>query len=316
MPETRGSRAPGPTRDESRAPRAGPDRLDLVIAGAQKAGTSSLLAYLARHPGVTAQRQPELNYFVNPTTGASSFADVSSHYFGPAPGRDTVVVGKLAGLMYEPEGLARLHREQPGARAVVVLREPVARAYSAFQHARARGREPLESFEEALDADPSRFGEDWNSRRICAYLDRSLYARHLRVVFEHLGRDAVDVVFFEDLTADPMTVAGQVLTRWGLDPSDLPARLPRENPARAARSGTLASIRRGRPARALRRVLPRAARDRLRRTYRNLNEMPTEGPGLPAAVERRLRLRLAPANAELAELLGVDLSRVWPGATG
>ena len=315
MPDTRGFPAESPIRDESGAPRAGPDRLDLVVAGAQKAGTSSLLRYLARHPRVTAQRQPELNHFVNPAE-ASTFTDVSHHYFGPAPVGDTLVVGKLAGLMYEPEGLARLRREQPRARAVVVLREPVARAYSAYLHARARGREPLDSFEEALDADPARFGDDWNSRRICAYLDRSLYARHLRVVFEHLGRDAVDVVFLEELTADPRAVAGHLLSRWGLDAGDLPAQLPRENVARTARSPALASARRGQMGRALRRVLPQAARDRLRLTYRTLNELPTGSPGLPPDVERRLRLRLDPANAELAELLAVDLSRVWPRATG
>jgi Sulfotransferase domain len=315
VPDSRGPRAESSRGGPPRADGAGPARLDLIIAGAQKAGTTSLLAYLAHHPRVTTQRQPELNYLVNPTTPRSAFTDVAGHYFGPDAAAGTVVVGKLAGLMYEPEGMAKLRREQPGVRAVVVLREPVARAYSAYLHARARGREPLDSFEEALAADPARFGADENSRRICAYLDRSLYARHLRTVFAHLGRDAVEVVFLEDLTADPRAVAGQVLSPWGLDPDALPARLPRENPAREARSSSLAALRRG-PGRALRRALPGAARDRLRRAYRSLNELPTDAPGLEPDVQHRLRARLAPANAELAELLGVDLARVWPGATG
>lgn len=315
MPDSHGSRAHSSPGGPPRAGGAGPARLDLIIAGAQKAGTTSLLSYLSHHPRVTPQRQPELNYLVNPTTPGSTFADVAAHYFGPDTAEDTVVVAKLAGLMYEPEGLAKLRREQPGARAVVVLREPVARAYSAYLHARARGREPVDSFEEALAADPARFDGDENSRRICAYLDRSLYARHLRTVFTHLGRDTVDVVFLEDLTADPRAVAGQVLSPWGLEPAALPARLPRENPAREARSSSLATLRRG-PGRALRRALPGAARDRLRRAYRNLNELPTDAPGPGPEVQRRLRARLAPANAELAELLGVDLDRVWPGATG
>lgn len=306
---------PSSTPDPTRGSLAGPERLDVVIAGAQKAGTSALLAYLAQHPGVTAQRQPELGYLVGPPPEAT-FPAVSAHYFGPASAAGTVVVGKLAGLMYEPSGLARLRREQPAARAVVVLREPVARAYSAYLHARARGREPLDSFEEALDADPARFGEDANSRRICAYLDRSLYARHLRVAFEVLGRDAVDVVFFEDLVADPRAVADQVLSRWGLDAAALPECLPRANPARVARSDGLASIRRGRTGRLVRRALPTAVRDRLRRAYRAVNERPAEDRGLEPEVARRLRMRLQAANAELEDLLGVDLSRVWPVANG
>lgn len=298
-----------PDRDGAR----GPDRLDLMIAGAQKAGTSALLSYLGRHPGVVAQRRPELNYFVNPAVGGSSFAEVSSHYFGPTPaGGAPVVVGKLAGLMYEPSGLAKLHREQPTARAVVLLRDPIKRAFSAYLHARSKGREPLGSFEEALAAGPERFGEDTKSARICAYVDRSLYARHLRVVFEHLGRDNVDVVFLDDLTSHPRAVAATILSAWDLDPTALPEQLPHENRARTARSDNLASLRRqgGRVGRAL----PQAVRDRLRSVYLSVNERSTGGPVLSPKTAYRLRREFEAPNADLAGLLGLDPESVWPGA--
>ncbi|MCA1703736.1 MAG: sulfotransferase, partial [Actinobacteria bacterium] len=72
--------------------------VDLMIVGAAKCGTTSLLRYLGSHPAIDAQRPREMTWFVDPQLHARPFP--SALYFGHARRDSGLRVGKLAGLMY------------------------------------------------------------------------------------------------------------------------------------------------------------------------------------------------------------------------
>ncbi|MGH9244812.1 MAG: sulfotransferase family protein [Acidimicrobiales bacterium] len=287
-----------------------PHRVDVMIIGAQKAGTSALLRYLGMHPRVRPQVVPEMTWFVDPLLQRRSFPASGARYFGGEPRDDRLSLGKLAGLMYAPEALDRLYEVNPDVHVLVILREPVARAHSAFGHARARGREPLESFEEALVGEPARFADD-TSRRVCEYVERSRYANHLPAVFDRFGRGRVHVLFLEEFLADPRSVLTDALAPLGLDADDLPVALEQENGARRARWPGLARVRWNPFLRTVLRLIPSGSRMRLRRRYVSLNERPQRRPPLDADTERRLRVEFADANRELARLLGRELPPAW-----
>lgn len=286
--------------------------VDLMIVGSQKSGTTSLLDYLGRHPGISTQIRREMTWFVEPDQHVLPFPE--RFYFGDGDWDGQLRLGKLAGLMYHPEAVARLHEHNPRVQAIAILRDPVARAYSAFWFARQRGREPLESFEEAIAAErnPS---EDERTAGY-SYLEWSRYASYVEHLQQTLGRDSVHVVILEEFLRDPKSRVLAVTGRVGLDPAALGAEVPAENTARRARSDRVARFRRrSRAAHAAKRLLPRSARESLRRQYRRLNEVDLRPPPMAPTTDRALRDLFAQPNRELEALLGrpIEMWRHPPG---
>ncbi len=280
----------------------------MMIVGAPKCGTTSLLRYLGCHPGIEEARETELTWFSDPVLAAGPFP--TTRYFGPGPARG-LRLGKLAGLMYRPVAVARLVALNPAVTALVVLRDPVARAYSDYWFDRRRGREPQGEFRAALEA----AAPGPASRR--SLLEAGEYDRWVGALVAALGRERVAVFVLEELAADPAGVAGPVVARLGLDPALLGPALPRENPRRAARSVRLAQARRNGGAVGLaRRMLPAGARRRLRAQYRRLNEVEDRFPDLDPALAAELAERYRPSVARLEALLGRGPIEAWHHGQG
>ncbi len=141
-----------PVRQLTAARRALPD---VVIAGAQKAGTTYLWSLLARQPGWWGPPIKEIHYFdLNHRRGEAWYR---AHFRPKAPGRLQVEASPF--YMFHPSAPARLAAALPEARVIVLLRDPAERAYSHFKHNQRAGREPL-SFADACAAEEARIAPD------------------------------------------------------------------------------------------------------------------------------------------------------------
>ncbi len=286
--------------------------LDLMIAGAQKSGTSSLLAWLGTHPQILAQRQPEMTWFTDPGVSAGPFPD--DFYFDAMPPGQCLRLGKLAGLMYSDEGAGRLRAHSPGALTIAVLRDPVERAYASFWFARRRGREPVGDFDQAVEAGLDRVDgdEDWQESG-CRHLDWGCYAPHVQRLYDRLGQGSVHVVIFEDLISDGPRAIAPALDRCGLDVDGLQGWLPRENSGGAARSVALTRARRNSSlAGVARRMLPLATRGVLLSGYRRMNERSGASPPMSLATRKRLETVYAGPNRRLEAVLGRSVEAWGP----
>jgi hypothetical protein len=143
---------------------AGRRRLpDYIIAGAQKSGTTSLWAYLSEHPDVEPPMTKEMSFFdVNFHRGGDWYR---MHFplSGP-PGEDgrphTLTGESTAYYMFHPLAPARIAQVAPQAKIILLLRNPVDRAFSHYQLKLRRLQETL-SFEDAVDAEDERLaGEE------------------------------------------------------------------------------------------------------------------------------------------------------------
>ena len=112
-----------------------------VIVGAQKAGTTQLFAYLIKHPRILPGSAKEIIYFSQlshrPVEWYRSqfplrrhVAKVNGHVLEASPS-----------YMSTPAATPRMRRVLPDAKIIVVLRDPVSRAFSGYQHAKTRFRE-------------------------------------------------------------------------------------------------------------------------------------------------------------------------------
>jgi len=100
--------------------------------------------------------------------------------------------------LYWPPAMERIHNYNPQMKLVILLRNPIDRAFAHWNMQRFKGREPLD-FLDALKEEPRRIARPLaiESRRF-AYVDRGFYSVQLERVFEFLPRDQVQVMKFEE----------------------------------------------------------------------------------------------------------------------
>jgi hypothetical protein len=207
---------------------------DAMIIGAMKCGTSSLHNYLAQHPQVIPPLRKEVHFFdVNYGRGESWYRA----NFGRA-GEPGLNFESSPYYLYHPLAPERASRMVPQARLVVLVRDPVRRAYSHYWHERDKGREKL-SFEDAVAAEPDRIGIDAErlargeievsaAHQHFSYLGRGRYAEQIERWLRFYPRERLLCLRFEDLAAEPLAVLNQSLAYLGL-PGMASARLEARN---------------------------------------------------------------------------------------
>ena len=153
---------------------------------------------------------------------------------------DRTTVAKLAGLMHYPGAVERLKATAPRpAGVIVVLRNPVDRAFSAYWSARRIGREDL-PFEEAIRVGAARHSHLLDPG-LCDYLGRGRYAPQLTTLFDNFSRGHVGVFRFEDLQRDAQAMFTRTVCRSiGLSPMVEFSAPTHENRAAAPRSASIA----------------------------------------------------------------------------
>ncbi len=200
---------------------------NFLIVGAQKAATTALYAYLRWHPEITGPSWKEVSYFDR------HYAQGERWYRAnfPALRRKPLVGEASPSYLFHPLAPERVAASIPSARLIAVLRDPVDRAFSHYQHEVALGREPL-SFEEALDreeermhgevermlSDPSYFSHPWWNH---TYFARGRYAEQLERWFARFPREQLLVLVSEELLEQPAESYSRVLEFLGAAPHDL-----------------------------------------------------------------------------------------------
>lgn len=284
--------------------------IELMIIGAEKAGTTSLMRYLAQHPAIHAPSEMEMNFFAVEREYRQGYAHAFRRYFGTARA-GALVAAKSAAILDFPLAARRLREHNPAMRLVALLRHPVDRAWSAYWYARRHEWETIPTFEAAIAAEetagPPVEQPPLFSRR---YLSRGKYSRHLEALFSCFPRDQVEIVLLEELKRDPEEVCRRIWSACGLPPATLAA-TGRHNGAALPRWPILARwINRPGPVkRLLRAAVPDTLASRLRTLLLRMNEREAQIPPLDPRTRRRLCAYFQPYNQELAQLLGRDLDR-------
>jgi hypothetical protein len=220
-------RLAGPVLAGSRTPRLP----NAVIAGVNKAGTTSLFHALAGHPDVQTSKVKETHFF-DPIKYGEQPPPLSEYAtFFPGRGTAPVVLEATPGYFYGGEPMARaLEAALPGARTVIVLREPGARAFSWWRFCRAGLLlDPDLSFDEYLRRCAALGPAPESSRDLVAWrgLSGGMYSRYLPAWQETFGERLL-ILFHEDLVSDPGATVNRVCRHLGI-PEVPTARLRRDN---------------------------------------------------------------------------------------
>lgn len=208
------------------------------ILGAQKAGTTALHSYLAGHPQVAMSTPKEPDFFIAERAWRNGF-DWYERLFDSGP--NTVARGESSTsyTMFPfftgvPDLLLGA---VPRPKLVYLMRHPVERMRSAYQHGLSRGVERRPITEALLHE--------------TRYLLPTCYAFQLEQWLPRVDLDDVLLLTAEDLRADRAATVARVLAFVGADPAALPGGLDREHHVsadkRAPRAGWQAYVRRMHP---------------------------------------------------------------------
>lgn len=178
-------------------------RVQFLVCGAQKSGTTALAAYLRQHPGLFVPETKELHYFDNEALHwpAGEPDELHQHF---TEAREGQLWGEATPIsMYWDSAPERIWQYNPEMRMIAVLRNPIERAYSHWAMEHARGDDPL-PFEQALNLESERCREALPlQHRVFSYVDRGFYSQQLRRLWRFFGKEAVLVLRHEDLRANP-----------------------------------------------------------------------------------------------------------------
>lgn len=254
---------------------------DFIIIGAMRGGTTSLYSYLSEHPCIGPAYMKEVHFFdVHYAKGLywyrSQFPSAIQKYYSERKQKNSFLTGEASPYyLFHPYAPQRIKKTLPHVKLVVLLRNPVERAYSHYSHEVA-GRHETLSFEEAIEREEERIGPEreklardeqyvsFNHRHF-SYLARGKYVDQLKLWLDVFPREQLLILKSEDFYADPATSLAQTLEFIGL---------------------------------------PTTGLKQQKNEYEQLNV--TKPPKMEAAMRKRLIAYFEPHNARLYDYLGVD----------
>jgi hypothetical protein len=200
-------------------------KLNFVIGGAQKAGTGTLDAIFRRHPQIQMASIKETHFFDDETRdwNTPDYGALDAFF----QSRDDRLRGEATPItLYWRPAIRRLRDYNPDIKIILILRDPVTRAFSNWQHEYSRRRETL-PFSDAIRGGRSRVRAEAATEglhRYCAYVERGLYGEQLAYLAEHFPKRNIHCEIFEELFGDRSAGLKRIAKFLGIGdfPGDIP----------------------------------------------------------------------------------------------
>jgi hypothetical protein len=198
-------------------------RVTFLIAGVQKGGTTALYDYLSEDHGVTLSRVKETHFFDDEAQDwrRPDYGAYHAHFDEP----DGRPCGEATPIYsYWPRSLERIAAYNPAMRLILLLRDPVERAWSHWRMEYARGAE-TQPFAWCIRQGRRRLfeAEPWGHHREFSYVERGFYGEQVERALGLFPREQLLILRAEDLRRDPGSVIAQVRAFIGLAPAPAPA---------------------------------------------------------------------------------------------
>jgi len=214
----------------------------VYIVGAQKAGTTSLHSFLACHPDIAGASGKEAHFFDVESAYEKGEEYYSSFFASPHPAK--YALDSTPAYLYYAKAPERIHAFSPDAKIVILLREPVSRAFSAFNmYKQAVGNAWFAS--QLVDANPDAktffmpIAEGNVSPDIDYFLDyelsimngeregdepalirRGIYAPQIEQYANLFGLENILILFSDDMRNNTKETLQKVFSFIGIEPCD------------------------------------------------------------------------------------------------
>lgn len=292
---------------------------NFLIVGAAKAGTTSVHAYLQQHPQVYMCPVKETNFFafegeeINFVGGISpgylaNFVTNINDYRAQFQGvNHEIAIGEACpAYLYLPQAVERIKHYLPEVKIIIILRDPVERAYSHFLHHLRDRLVPYTDFEQAIQLESQRIADNWWWDY--HYVQVGLYYQQLTRYFANFEPQQIKITLYKDLKADSLAFIQDIFEFIGVERQFVPDLSAKHNATGIPRHKALdALLKESNPIKTLYQLLlPAKLRQPI--TARIAQSNPLYKPHLTPAVRHNL-LELYQADIlKLQTLIQQDLS--------
>ena len=203
---------------------------NFMIIGAMKAATTSLYTYLIQHPDIFMSSIKEPKFFNNlPKNPISSpqgkrfnkITTFDQYYslFSKVNGESAIGEASPS-YLFDEKCPSLIYKSLPNIKLIIILRQPVDRAYSNFLHSRRSGKENISSFELAF--------KELNGPKKHFYKEKGFYTEQLTRYFELFPFENIKILLFEDFIKNPVDASKEVFQFLNVD-ADFVPEIKRQN---------------------------------------------------------------------------------------
>ena len=213
---------------------------NFLIIGAAKAGTTALHEYLQQHPRIYMTPTKETNFFAfegeeinfrGPGDEALkdfSITDLETYKAQFAGVKEEIAIGEACpSYLYHSQAATKIKQYIPNARLIVILRNPVTRAYANFLHIVRDDREPCRDFALALQAEAERIANNWEW--FWHYIQIGFYGKQLKHYYEIFPSSQIKVYLYEDLKENAIATLQDIFRFLEVDDTFVPNMALRPN---------------------------------------------------------------------------------------
>ena len=294
-----------------------PPKIDLMIVGAQKAGTTSLNSYLNEHPEIIghAALQKEFAYFRDNNIFSNGYEKAFQAAFNLSTNnhKKKKIVAKNAAIYNNETAIRRLYEHNPDGKVIFILREPVSRTYSSYT---------MEVFKGWMDRDFVEIKSivDENNKEDDMYkffIEPSLYIHHIEMIFKYFPKNQVKLFLFEDFKTNPDIICKEIFEWLEVDANFLPTIQKTHNETKKAKSKIISKLiynlkKESNPIKkAAKKMLPYSIFSRLGETIIESNKSSKSAEKITDDMKLLLQNYFKPYNNELATKTNLPIEKFW-----
>lgn len=193
--------------------------VSFLIAGVQKAGTTALFDYLQDHGEIGLPAIKEPHFFDDEAVDWSKPDYTAYHALFPRR-EETLLFGEATPItLYWPNAIERALAYNPYMKFIILLRDPVERAFSHWRMEKSRGGE-TEAFSWCIREGRSRVNskEAPGHHRVYSYVERGFYAEQIKQLLEVVpSRHQIMVLSAKELATQPQSILRKITIYLGLE---------------------------------------------------------------------------------------------------
>jgi len=288
---------------------------NFFIVGAAKCGTTGMKYYLHQHPDIFMAAATEINHFIRDFDIGPSQDEAWYLRHFEAAGDARVIGEKSVWHLFSKTAATDIKAFNPDARILIMLRNPVEMIHALHSQFLYGRNEDIKNFAHALAAEDDRrcgrcMPEHAFNKPALIYRDTVAYTDQVARYFEVFGRDAVQVIIYDDFKMDSQGEVRKTLEFLGVDASFIPE-IKVVNANKKLRSLYLREFINKPPASlsaVAHLLLPKATRRRVKAWLRAWNVESAKRETLDPALRDKLMADFEPEIERLSALLGRDLS--------
>ena len=291
---------------------------NFLIIGAAKAGTTALHNYLQQHPQIYLTPDKETNFFAfegininfqgigDEALKEFSITDLATYQKQFIGVTNESAIGEACPLyLYHAEAAKKIHHYIPDCRLIIILRNPIDRAYANYLHLIRDNRETLQNFDRALAAESQRIENNWEW--FWHFTQVGYYTKQIQRYYDLFDRNKIAIYLYEDFVDSPIYLLQNIFKFVGVDNDFVPDLSIRPNKSGKPKSKLLNQLlMKPNPIKTiLKPLFPAAIRQKIQ--HRNL-----EKPQMSITTKQKLTQLFREDIIACQELIQQDLSS-WLG---